>query len=89
MDLTADQWTVLEPLIADMPRRSHGRGRPWRNSREVLDGILWIVRTGAQWADLPDRVPTVPDLPPPVPALGARWHAGARPRRPCPAPEGP
>jgi len=34
-----------------------GRGRPWRSSRAVLDGILWILRTGAQWADLPDRYP--------------------------------
>jgi transposase len=57
MDLTDDQWAVLEPLIGDMPRRSDGHGRPWRNSREVLDGILWIVRTGAQWADLPERYP--------------------------------
>ena len=27
------------------PRRADGRGRPWRSSREVLDGILWILRT--------------------------------------------
>jgi transposase len=57
MDLTDEQWTVLEPLIGELPRRDDGRGRPWRSSREVLDGILWILRTGAQWADLPDRYP--------------------------------
>src|SRR5579859_6267599 len=57
MDLTDDQWKVLEPLIGDMPRRADGRGRPWRSSREVLNGILWILRTGAQWADLPERYP--------------------------------
>src|SRR6185437_2072469 len=33
------------------------RGRPWRSSREVLNGILWILRTSAQWADLPARYP--------------------------------
>lgn len=57
MDLTNEQWSVLEPLIGDLPKRADGRGRPWRRSREVLNGIVWIVRTGAQWADLPDRYP--------------------------------
>jgi transposase len=57
MDLTDEQWVVLEPLIGKMPRRPDGRGRPWRDSREVLNGILWILRTGAQWADLPERYP--------------------------------
>jgi transposase len=57
MDLTDEQWAVLEPVIGEMPRRADGRGRPWRSSREVLNGILWILRTGAQWADLPDRYP--------------------------------
>jgi transposase len=55
MDLTDEQWTVLEPLIGELPRRADGRGRPWRESREVLNGIVWILRTGAQWADLPER----------------------------------
>ena len=57
MDLTDVQWAVLEPLIGAMPRRADGRGRPWRSSREVLNGILWILRTGAQWAELPERYP--------------------------------
>ena len=57
MELTDEQWSVLEPLIPEPPRREDGKGRPRRNSREVLDGILWILRTGAQWADLPDRYP--------------------------------
>jgi len=57
LELTDEQWQVLEPLILEPPRREDGKGRPRRNSREVLDGILWILRTGAQWADLPDRYP--------------------------------
>ena len=40
MDLTDEQWAVVEPLIGEMPRRADGRGRPWRSSREVLNGIL-------------------------------------------------
>ena len=57
MDLTDEQWEVLEPLIPDPPRREDGRGRPWRDPRDVLDGILWILRTGAPWKDLPERYP--------------------------------
>jgi transposase len=58
MDLTNEQWTVPEPLIGELPKRTDGRGRPGRSSREVMGGILWIFRTGAQWADLPDRYPS-------------------------------
>jgi transposase len=57
MDLTDKQWEVLEPLIPEPPRREDRGGRPWRDPREVLDGILWILRTGAPWKDLPKRYP--------------------------------
>ena len=57
MDLTDEQWEVLAPLIPDPPRRADGRGRPWRDPRDVLDGILWVLRTGAPWRDLPERYP--------------------------------
>src|SRR5215217_7541426 len=57
MDLTDEQWEVLEPLIPDPPRRDDRRGRPWRDPRDVLNGILWILRTGAPWKDLPERYP--------------------------------
>ena len=38
-------------------RRVDGRGRPWRDTRAVLSGVLWILGTGAQWRELPDRYP--------------------------------
>ncbi len=57
MDLTDEQWEVLEPLMPELPRREDGRGRPWRDPRDVLNGILWILRTGAPWKDLPARYP--------------------------------
>src|SRR5829696_7562412 len=57
MDLTDEQWEVLEPLIPDHFRRTGSRGRPWRDSRDVLNGILWILRTGAPWHELPERYP--------------------------------
>ncbi len=58
MDLTDKQWDVLEPLIPHPSRRADGRGRPWRCAREVLNGILWILRTGAPWHDMPDHYPS-------------------------------
>ncbi len=56
-DLTDAQWALLDPLIREPKRRNDGRGRPWRDRREVLNGVLYILRTGAAWADLPERYP--------------------------------
>ncbi len=56
-DLTDAQWAVLDPLIPEPVRRKDGRGRPWKPRRDVLHGILYILRTGAAWADLPERYP--------------------------------
>src|SRR5439155_18089885 len=57
-DLTDDQWKILDPLIPKPKRRKDGRGRPWKSRRSVLNGILWVLRTGAPWADLPERYPS-------------------------------
>ena len=58
MDLKDAQWAILEPLIPKPHVRPDGRGRPWRHAREVLNGILWVLRTGAPWQDMPDRYPS-------------------------------
>jgi transposase len=57
MDLTDEQWDVLKPILPVPPRRPDGRGRPWRDPRAILNGMLWILRTGAPWKDLPPRDP--------------------------------
>jgi transposase len=57
MDLTDERWAVLEPLIPIPLRRTDGKGRPWRDPREILIGILWVLRTGAPRHDLPERYP--------------------------------
>ena len=57
-DLTDSQWAALDPLIPEPTRRKDGRGRPWRHRRAVLDGILWVLRTGALWRDLPEKYPS-------------------------------
>jgi transposase len=56
-ELTDEQWAILAPLIPEPPRREDKRGRPWRVTREVINGVLWILRSGARWQDLPDRFP--------------------------------
>ncbi|UBV45435.1 IS5 family transposase (plasmid) [Deinococcus taeanensis] len=57
MRLTDEQWAVLVPLIPKPVKRTN-RGRPRHPDRAVFDGILWILRTGAQWAALPrDKYP--------------------------------
>jgi len=65
MDLTDEQWKVIKPLIPDPPRRADGRGRPWRDAREVLNGILWILRT-----ERPGMI-CRSDIRPTRPAIGA------------------
>jgi transposase len=57
-DLTDGQWALLDALIPESPRRKDGRGRPWKGRRCVLNGILWVLPTGAPWADLPERYPS-------------------------------
>ena len=57
-DLSGDQWKVLDRLIPKPKQRSDGRGPPWKSRRSVLNGILWVLRTGAPWADLPEAYPS-------------------------------
>ena len=57
-DVTDAQWKILDELIPEPTTRSDGRGRPWKDRRSVLNGILWVLRTGAPWADVPDRYPS-------------------------------
>jgi transposase len=48
-DLTDQQWRRLEPLL---PPEKPWTGRPNEDHRRILNGILWIDRTGAPWRDL-------------------------------------
>ena len=56
-ELADEQWAVGDPLIPTPPRRDDRRGRPWRNAREVLCGILWVLRRNAHWPNLPEGFP--------------------------------
>jgi transposase len=57
MDLKDEQWEIVKPLLPKAAKRADGRGRPRVNDRDILNGILWILRTGARWQDLPERYP--------------------------------
>jgi transposase len=57
-DLTDAQWEILNTLIPESAPHRDGRGRPWKDRRAVLNGILWVLRTGAPWADVPNRYPS-------------------------------
>jgi transposase len=54
MDLTVKQWELLAPHIP-IPEKKDGRGRPRQDDQMLLNGMLWILRTGAPWKDLPGR----------------------------------
>lgn len=58
MDLTEKQWDFIKDLLPPEQLVRGGRpGRPWRDPRDVLNGIFWVMRTGAAWADMPARYP--------------------------------
>jgi transposase len=50
-ELTDEAWAWVEPLLPEGGRR----GGRWREHRTVTNGILWKLRTGAPWRDLPER----------------------------------
>ena len=57
MDITNEQWQRIAEFIPEPKARPGRSGRPPQDARSVLNGILWILRTGAPWKDLPERYP--------------------------------
>jgi transposase len=53
--LSEEQCAVLVSLFPEPKRRRDGWGRPWVSNRACLQGILWVLRTGARWRDMPDE----------------------------------
>ena len=52
-ELTDEEFAVLRPLLP--PERSAKKGRPFSPHRPFLEGMVWILRTGAPWRDLPEH----------------------------------
>jgi len=55
-ELTDEQWEVVEPVLR-AARRADNRGRPWHDTGAVLNGVFWILGSGAQWRELPEKYP--------------------------------
>jgi transposase len=44
-------WELIREFFPDNRRQGH----PWRDHRQVLNGILWVLFSGAAWRDMPER----------------------------------
>jgi transposase len=50
-DLTDAEWRIFDPFLPDRGER----GPPIKGKRRTVNGILWVLRTGAPWRDMPRR----------------------------------
>ncbi|MCQ3013520.1 MULTISPECIES: IS5 family transposase [Pseudomonas syringae group genomosp. 2] len=50
-EISSERWAIIEAIISP-PQHM---GRPRRDDRQMLDGIFWILCSGAKWRDLPER----------------------------------
>lgn len=51
-ELTEEQWDIIKHYFEGK------KGRPYKNVRNTVNGIVWIMRSGAAWRDLPTRYGT-------------------------------
>lgn len=57
MTITDQQWGIISKILPSPKSAPGKRGRPVQDQRQILNGILWICRTGAQWNEMPDKYP--------------------------------
>ena len=55
--LTDEQWLLIADLFPSNPPGPQG-GRPRLDARRCVEGILWVLRSGARWKDLPRTFPS-------------------------------
>lgn len=55
--ISDEQWEKIKPFLPKCKRSRLG-GRPPADERACLEGILWVLRSGARWRDLPERYPS-------------------------------
>jgi transposase len=66
-ELSDYEWSVIRPMLPNKPR-----GIPRVDDRRILNGIFWVLRSGAPWRDLPDSYGPLQSLC----SLAAGWHLG-------------
>jgi transposase len=71
-ELTDNEWTAIRPMLPNKPR-----GVPRVNDRRVLNGIFWVLRSGAPWRDLPDSFGPYHHLLQPLRSLATSGRMGA------------
>ena len=56
-EITDDQWRRIAPMLPESRPRKDPRGRPLSNTRDVLNGVLWVLCSESSWASLPRNFP--------------------------------
>ena len=69
-ELSDYEWSVIRPMLPNKPR-----GVPRVDDRRVLNGIFWVLRSGAPWRDLPEAWSPY-DLLQSLRSLAAGWRLG-------------
>lgn len=57
-DINDEEWQRVVPLLPELRPRRELRGRPLANTRSVLNGVLWVMYSGATWSEIPRRYPS-------------------------------
>ena len=70
-ELSDYEWSAIKPMLPNKPR-----GVRRVNDRRVLNGIFWVLRSGAPWRDLPEAYGPRTTCLQSLRALAAGWHLG-------------
>jgi transposase len=57
-EITDEQWRRVVTLFPELQPRKQLRGRPLTDTRAVLNGVLWVIYSGASWSSMPRRYPS-------------------------------
>jgi hypothetical protein len=57
-DINDEEWQRVAPLLPELRPRAELRGRPLANTRAVLNGVLWVMHSGATWSAMPRKYPS-------------------------------
>ena len=83
-DLTEVEWRILKDLLpVEREPGKRGRGRPPEDNRNIINGILWRLRTGTPWRDVPEKYGNWKFDLPAFPTMERIGHLGERGNHAC------